>query len=153
MRVAAASMFLALVTASGVAGCAPRSGSAVAVEPVLAVETTPAVPATPSTTAAPTKPAAVDSTPVAPAAPSADILGCDTDTDCAVKDVGSCCGARPACVHKDAKTFPDEVQARCAHEGRMSICGFTAIEGCQCVSGRCAPIVAAPAPAAPQPVQ
>ena len=62
---------------------------------------------------------------------------CATDTDCAVKNVGNCCGYYPACVNRDSPTFPDKVKATCAAEGRMSICGFTEISACECRSGRC----------------
>jgi hypothetical protein len=80
------------------------------------------------------------------------LLACKTDTDCAVKDVGSCCGYRPACVRQDAKTFPEDVKARCAAEGRVGTCGFTAIAGCHCDAGRCAAIVEGLSPAAPVPL-
>jgi len=120
-----------------VAGCAARSDAT--------------APSTPAVAPAPAASPVPASSP-APAADPADLLACTSDSDCAIKDVGSCCGTRPACVRHDAKTFPDEVKARCAREGRMGVCGFTAIEGCQCASGRCAPIVASPAPAAPQPL-
>lgn len=62
---------------------------------------------------------------------------CATDADCAVKDVGNCCGYYPACVNVDSPTFPDQVKAECARSGTMSVCGFPAIEGCQCVDNRC----------------
>lgn len=65
---------------------------------------------------------------------------CRTDSDCAVKDVGSCCGYRPQCMNKDTLTFPEQVRARCGHEGRVGICGFPAITGCQCVAGKCSGI-------------
>src|SRR3546814_3171566 len=32
--------------------------------------------------------------------------GCKADSDCAVKNVGNCCGAMPACVHKDSPVDP-----------------------------------------------
>ncbi|MBD8528223.1 hypothetical protein [Pseudomarimonas arenosa] len=63
---------------------------------------------------------------------------CKVDADCAVKDVGNCCGYYPQCVNADSPTFPDQVKAECAREGRSSICGFPSIESCQCVQGRCA---------------
>ena len=72
-----------------------------------------------------------------PAAPTVVDSSCRTDADCAIKDVGSCCGYRPQCVNKDSPTFPDRVKAKCAKDGRMGICGFPAITGCQCVSGQC----------------
>lgn len=62
---------------------------------------------------------------------------CKTNADCAVKDAGSCCGYRPVCVNKDTPTFPEKVKAACADDGRVGICGFPAIDGCQCVSGQC----------------
>jgi hypothetical protein len=62
---------------------------------------------------------------------------CKSDADCAVKDVGNCCGYYPACVNTHSKTFPDKVKADCAREGRMAICGFPEIRGCACVEGRC----------------
>ncbi len=63
---------------------------------------------------------------------------CRSDSDCAMKDAGSCCGYRPVCVNKDTPTFPEKVKAACAEDGRMGICGFPAIDGCQCVAGKCA---------------
>jgi hypothetical protein len=62
---------------------------------------------------------------------------CKTDADCAVKDVGNCCGAFPMCVNKDAKTDPAAVQAQCAKDGMASVCGFKEVSGCQCVQGTC----------------
>ena len=62
---------------------------------------------------------------------------CKTAADCAVKDVGNCCGHYPACVNKDSPTFPEQVKAQCAESGMSSICGFQEIGGCDCVEGRC----------------
>jgi hypothetical protein len=62
---------------------------------------------------------------------------CSTDADCAVKDVGNCCGYFPACVNVDSPTFPEKVKAQCAASGMSSVCGFAEIAGCQCVEGRC----------------
>ena len=62
---------------------------------------------------------------------------CGNDSDCAVKDAGSCCGYRPVCVNKGTPTFPEKVKAACTKEGRVGICGFQAIDGCQCVAGKC----------------
>lgn len=64
---------------------------------------------------------------------------CRTRADCAVKNVGNCCGAEPACVNKDSPVDPAAVQAQCKASGMMSICGFQEIASCQCVSGRCEP--------------
>jgi hypothetical protein len=62
---------------------------------------------------------------------------CKSDADCAVKNVGNCCGAKPACVNANSPTDPEGVKAECARKGMMSVCGFKAIEGCQCVQGQC----------------
>lgn len=64
---------------------------------------------------------------------------CKTNADCAVKNVGNCCGAMPACVNKDSPTDPAAVQAACAAKGIMSVCGFAEISACQCDNGQCAP--------------
>lgn len=63
---------------------------------------------------------------------------CNTAADCAVKDVGSCCGYRPQCVNRDSETRPEAVKANCASEARAGICGFPMIESCECVQGHCA---------------
>jgi hypothetical protein len=62
---------------------------------------------------------------------------CKVDADCAVKNVGNCCGAMPACVHKDSPTDPAAVQAECARRGLASTCGFREISACTCQDGRC----------------
>ena len=62
---------------------------------------------------------------------------CRSDADCTVKNVGNCCGEYPACVNVDSPTDPAGVQAECARSGRMSVCGFRQIQGCQCVQGQC----------------
>lgn len=62
---------------------------------------------------------------------------CKQDSDCAVKDIGNCCGYFPACVNKDAKTDPAAVKAQCAKNDMAGICGFQEITSCRCVSNRC----------------
>jgi hypothetical protein len=62
---------------------------------------------------------------------------CKVDSDCAVKNVGNCCGAFPSCVNKDAKTDPAAVQAQCAKAGIASVCGFQDVSGCRCVKSQC----------------
>ena len=64
---------------------------------------------------------------------------CTSDADCAVKDIGNCCGTYPACVNKDSPTDPAAVQAECAKLGRMSACGVRPIDACSCRQGQCAP--------------
>ena len=63
---------------------------------------------------------------------------CRTSADCAVKNVGNCCGQYPACVNRNSRTFPDQVRAQCAQQHRMGVCGFPSISGCECVAGKCA---------------
>ena len=63
---------------------------------------------------------------------------CRVDADCAVKDVGNCCGAYPACVNRDSPTFPDRVKAQCAKNHQVGVCNYPVIAGCQCVESRCA---------------
>ncbi len=63
---------------------------------------------------------------------------CASDADCVVKDVGSCCGAAPACVARDAVVDREAVQAACVAEGTSAICGFPEITACSCVEGQCA---------------
>lgn len=62
---------------------------------------------------------------------------CTRDADCVVKNVGNCCGYYPACVNVNSPTDPAGVQAQCAREGMMSVCGFPSISSCQCVAGEC----------------
>ena len=62
---------------------------------------------------------------------------CETDSDCAVKNVGNCCGYYPMCVNKDARTDPEGVRAQCERDGLASVCGFPEVRGCRCVAGRC----------------
>lgn len=62
---------------------------------------------------------------------------CRSDADCAIKNVGNCCGYYPACVNVDSPTFPEQVQAECAASGLSGICGFPSLTGCQCVNNRC----------------
>lgn len=98
--------------------------------------------ATPPAPSEPAPPERVMSTPLPPRVvptPATVDYGCRQDADCAVKNVGNCCGAMPACVNKDSPTSPDAVQAECAASGRMSVCGFVDVSACQCVSGRCEP--------------
>jgi len=64
-------------------------------------------------------------------------FSCKADADCAVKNVGNCCGAKPACVNANSPTDPEGVKAECARKGMMAMCGFKPIEGCQCVQGQC----------------
>lgn len=126
-----------------VAGCTAPTSSQDAPQAAAAeqVATRPADPAPVSTPVA----EASDTVETAPAAKkAADDLGrsCNTDSDCAVKDVGNCCGAYPMCVNKGTRTDPAAVRAQCEKQGMASICGFQEVSGCQCVKGQCENIAA-----------
>jgi hypothetical protein len=126
------------------AGCAaptspPDAPKAPAAEQAVSQPAAPVPIAAPTTPNAQTPvarpPDAIESKPIADASnPS---RSCKTDSDCAVKDVGNCCGAYPMCVNKNAKTDPVAVRAQCAKDGMASVCGFQDISGCQCVKSQC----------------
>ena len=118
--------------ADAAAGRAAQSGAGTPVaadapaDPALAARTQPAPPMS--------KPLPPQR--VADAPPVLD-YACRTASDCAVKNVGNCCGQEPRCVNVNSPTDPAAVQAQCAKEGRASICGFQPIQGCECRAGRC----------------
>jgi hypothetical protein len=70
-------------------------------------------------------------------APVALDRSCRTDADCAVKDVGNCCGYFPACVNTNSPTDPAAVKAQCEASGMASVCGFQEISACTCTAGKC----------------
>jgi hypothetical protein len=132
--------FAALATLL-LAGCAAPTSSPDAPKAPAAQQAVPQ-PAAPVPVAVPTTPAPVAEHP--DAMENRSIVdasnpkrSCKTDSDCAVKDVGNCCGAYPMCVSKDAKTNPAAVRAQCAKDGMASTCGFQEVSGCQCVKGQC----------------
>jgi hypothetical protein len=73
----------------------------------------------------------------APAPGDSVMLTCRVDADCAVKNVGNCCGYYPACVNRESPVFPERVKAECLKKGMSSICGFPDITACTCTAGRC----------------
>ncbi len=77
-----------------------------------------------------------------PAEKNAINFGCQTAADCAVKDVGSCCGYSPACVNIDSPTFPEQVSADCADQGVAGVCGFRDVASCACIESRCTSVYA-----------
>ena len=85
---------------------------------------------------APVRDAAPRGTPL-PANPLQPDRSCRVDGDCAVKNVGSCCGYQPACVNANAQVDPQAVQADCARRGIAGVCGFVEIDACTCVNSRC----------------
>ena len=113
-----ASTFVFLVLACGLGGCAAPATSGGA--------DTPPPKSTPTPPRVAPQPVAID-------------YSCRTSADCAVKDVGNCCGTLPACVNKDSPTDPAAVQAQCQGRGMVGVCGFRDIAACQCVNSRCEP--------------
>jgi hypothetical protein len=69
--------------------------------------------------------------------PAAIDYSCRVAADCAIKDVGNCCGRYPACVNRDSPTFPERVKEECQRKGMAGVCGFPVIHGCACIEGRC----------------
>lgn len=65
---------------------------------------------------------------------------CRVDSDCAVKNVGNCCGYFPACVHRNSAVDPDQVRANCLKKGESSVCGFPEITACRCEQNQCSAI-------------
>jgi hypothetical protein len=135
-----ATLLLAACTAPAPAPDAPSAASPPATGTPAPVVASPAPP--PPAAAAPPANAAPAADKPAAGAPQDPVRTCRTDADCAVKNVGSCCGYYPLCVNKDAKTDPEAVRAQCEKDGMASICGFQEIQGCQCVQGRCENIAA-----------
>lgn len=64
-------------------------------------------------------------------------LACERDSDCAVKDIGNCCGSYLACVNADSPTDPAAVTRECADKELAGICGYPDISACACVQGQC----------------
>lgn len=147
-RQTAAAAMAALIVAGLVACAAPmgtpkgsgNSGETAPTSARGAPETTTPAPVVPATPPAPPVPEEVaPATGSAPASPVKIDTSCRTHADCTVKNVGNCCGYYPACVNVNSPTDPKGVQAECARSGRMSVCGFREISGCQCVNGQCEP--------------
>ena len=142
---AAALLALSLIGCTSTSPDAPTPSPATMPAPAAS---TPAAsmpaPAAPTPEAAQTPAPPVASAPVSEPAPARSMSpatpsrACKVDADCAVKDVGSCCGTYPMCVNKDAKTDPAAVRAQCARDGMSSTCEVPQVGGCQCVKGQCA---------------
>ncbi len=146
--------FLALFMAACSAACAAPAPESSAPEstPALSTQAGDAVPVPVQTSPAPsapksTKPPPSMSDPLPPEVMPTPVTAgkqvvidqsCKTNADCVVRNVGSCCGAMPACVNKNsAVPDPAAVQAQCAKEGRVSTCGFNPITACTCANGQC----------------
>ena len=131
--------FLPLALALSLVACAAPTTTAPATGN-LAGSTPPPPPAPPAAPPPRAAPPMSSPTPPRKVKPEVTVVtSCKTSADCAVKNVGNCCGAMPACVNKDSPTDPDAVRAQCAATGMMSVCGFKEISACQCDNGQCAP--------------
>ncbi|MEO1171016.1 MAG: hypothetical protein AAFX94_03045 [Myxococcota bacterium] len=64
-------------------------------------------------------------------------VSCGQDADCAVKDVGSCCGSHPMCVNTSFQPDRGAVTAYCQSHNMTSTCEVPIVNGCACVSKRC----------------
>ena len=128
------SLALAALIVAAAGGCTARTASPDAPDVPAAGAATPA-PVAPEPGLPPELGALAAGT--TGAAASVPDRGCETDDDCAVKDVGSCCGYFPMCVNRDARTDPAGVRAQCERDGLSSVCGFPEVRGCRCVQGRC----------------
>jgi len=62
---------------------------------------------------------------------------CSVDEDCAVKDIGNCCGYFPKCVNSNAEVNVSFVDSVCLKENLSSVCGFSEIDYCACENGAC----------------
>jgi hypothetical protein len=59
-------------------------------------------------------------------------FACQTANDCAILNVGSCCGYFPRCASSNAIfSAPD------CSDGVVGACGFPAIDSCACELGQC----------------
>jgi hypothetical protein len=142
MAALAASVLLLVACAASRPGSADPSAAS---KPVAIAPARPAARPTPApAVAAPAK--ARPTIAIGPAPGRADFtangdqpvsLACRSSADCAIKDVGSCCGIQPRCVNKDSPTHPEAVKARCAREGRVSTCAMMVATACDCVAGKC----------------
>lgn len=64
-------------------------------------------------------------------------LHCQQDSDCAVTNIGNCCGTYLACVNTSSTIDPAAVARECADQGLAGICGYPDITACECVQGLC----------------
>jgi hypothetical protein len=67
----------------------------------------------------------------APAANGVD-LSCKQASDCAIKNVGSCCGYNPRCVNAQSTPVPPVCP-----EDTVSTCGFPEVTHCECFDNEC----------------
>ena len=128
-----------IIQSTSIALAALLLAACTAAQPGASVQALPAPAPAPAAVAQPAPvPPAAPERPAGAGVPDLD-RSCRVDSDCAVKDVGSCCGYSPACVNAAARPDPAAVQAACAGSGIAGICGFREIQACACVSNTCEP--------------
>ena len=64
-------------------------------------------------------------------------LYCESNSDCEIKNVGNCCGYYPLCVNSNYEPNITKVQQECFEQGIASVCGWTEIQGCECIENKC----------------
>eukprot|EP01084_Bolivina_argentea_P269660 458344_1 len=62
---------------------------------------------------------------------------CTVAGDCAVKNVGNCCGYYPGCVNINYTPDLDAVRRQCEIMGMVSVCGWSQPSGCTCQNNKC----------------
>eukprot|EP00584_Thalassiosira_punctigera_P012256 CAMPEP_0172563668 /NCGR_PEP_ID=MMETSP1067-20121228/101467_1 /TAXON_ID=265564 ORGANISM="Thalassiosira punctigera, Strain Tpunct2005C2" /NCGR_SAMPLE_ID=MMETSP1067 /ASSEMBLY_ACC=CAM_ASM_000444 /LENGTH=114 /DNA_ID=CAMNT_0013354159 /DNA_START=34 /DNA_END=374 /DNA_ORIENTATION=+ len=70
--------------------------------------------------------------------PPAIETSCATNTDCAVKNVGNCCGSYLQCANKDFTPDLNATAEWCKANDIESECGWIDIRACVCEGGSCA---------------
>ena len=66
-----------------------------------------------------------------------EVLYCEIDEDCVIKDVHNCCGYYPRCVNKDYTPDIEKVIEECKESGVASACGWPEITNCKCINNNC----------------
>eukprot|EP00588_Corethron_pennatum_P017796 CAMPEP_0194304368 /NCGR_PEP_ID=MMETSP0171-20130528/2139_1 /TAXON_ID=218684 /ORGANISM="Corethron pennatum, Strain L29A3" /LENGTH=152 /DNA_ID=CAMNT_0039055629 /DNA_START=87 /DNA_END=545 /DNA_ORIENTATION=+ len=62
---------------------------------------------------------------------------CTTHDDCAIRDIGNCCGYYPGCVSIAFCPDIERVKTLCKEQGMASVCGWSTIDACACREGQC----------------
>ena len=62
---------------------------------------------------------------------------CKSNSDCEIKNIGSCCGYYPSCVNKNFSPDLDAVRKECKEMWFVSVCWHEVIDRCRCVNNTC----------------
>mmetsp|Transcript_26191 Transcript_26191/g.77483 ORF Transcript_26191/g.77483 Transcript_26191/m.77483 type:complete len:144 (-) Transcript_26191:428-859(-) len=62
---------------------------------------------------------------------------CNEHTDCAVKNVGNCCGNFPECVSVSFCPDLPSVESWCKSNDISSVCGWHNVQACVCENKKC----------------